>query len=99
VRFAFLAAILNFALVFYLLRKSVKCILSARLFSKVQEDSKKLEYRRARTARFFQIDFQSGSTHSNGYVPHPNSRMEHHGRSDYSRSIGILTILLAENCV
>src|SRR5258708_39477708 len=30
--------------------------------------------------------FKSGSRHSNGYDPHPNSRMEHHGISDYCGS-------------
>ena len=64
-RFAFLAAILNFALVFYLLRKSVKCILNARLFSKVQEDSKKSECRsraqHASSESIFDVHTQIGT--------------------------------------
>src|SRR6266446_10351853 len=59
---------LNFALVLYLLRKSVKCILSARLFSKVHEDSKKLECRElaqhASSKSIFnpEVDTQTGTT-------------------------------------
>src|SRR5712671_1406082 len=76
---------LNFALVLYLLRKSVKCILSARLFSKFMGAPKswglKSPHRTLSPSRF-----HSRSRHSNRYDPHPNSRMVNDGISDYSAS-------------
>jgi hypothetical protein len=60
---------LNFALVLYLLRKSVKCILSAPLFSKAHEDSKKVGVSKSSHSTLLlklifnpELDTQTGTT-------------------------------------